>query len=273
MKTTKFTLPPMPQVDFSVSYVEEAPSVSLNNDTSHIHQECEIYLNLSGDVSFEVENRLYPVSPGTVILTRPYEYHHCICHSDTPHRHYWITFTGTEADDYLHLFFRRDKGRNNRILLEEAAILHAQSLLNSMLDREMSMMDRRIGFLRFISLISQGSRTEDSAELPGIPPCVAEALRYMDLHLTENVDIRRLSRDCGVSVNTMERYFRKTLGLTPMAMLRKKRLIASLEILRNAGSVSEAAMSSGFSDDSGYIQHFRKQFGMTPMQYKKRLHP
>ena len=32
--------------------------------------ECEIYLNLSGDVSFEVENRIYPVSPGTVILTR-----------------------------------------------------------------------------------------------------------------------------------------------------------------------------------------------------------
>ena len=54
-------------------------------------------------------------------------------------------------------------------------------------------------------------------------------------------------------------------------MLRKKRLIASLEFLRNGATVSEAAMGSGFSDDSGYIQHFRKQFGLTPLQYKKQF--
>ena len=271
MKCAEFTLSAIPQVDFFVSYMEESPSVALNDDTSHIHKECEIYLNISGDVSFEVENRIYPVSTGTVILTRPYEYHHCICHTDAPHRHYWITFTGTEAEDYLHLFFRRDKGRDNRILLDDDALSQAQSLLQSLLEREMSMLDRRIAFLQFISLISQSSRTEDSSELPGIPSCVVAALRHMDLHLTENLDIRQLSRDCGVSVNTLERYFRNTLGLTPTAMLRKKRLIASLKVLRNGGSVSEAAMRSGFADDSGYIQHFRKQFGMTPMQYKKQL--
>ena len=109
MKRTKFTMPPMSQVDFSLSYVDLPPSVALNHDTTHIHRECEIYLNLSGEVSFEVENRIYPVSPGTVILTRPYEYHHCICHSDVPHRHYWITFSAQETEDYLSLFFRREK--------------------------------------------------------------------------------------------------------------------------------------------------------------------
>lgn len=271
MKRTKFTMPPMSQVDFSLSYVDLPPSVALNHDTTHIHRECEIYLNLSGDVSFEVENRIYPVSPGTVILTRPYEYHHCVCHSDVPHRHYWITFSAQETEDYLSLFFRREKGKDNRILLDPETLAQMEVLLQRLLDRETSALERRAGFLQIFCLLSRGRPTDEAEEGSGIPKTVSAALRYMDEHLTEPLDIRGLSRDCGVSINTLERHFRDALGLTPMAMLRKKRLIASLEILRSGGTVSEAAMGCGFSDDSGYIQHFRKQFGLTPLQYKKRF--
>jgi AraC-like DNA-binding protein len=54
-------------------------------------------------------------------------------------------------------------------------------------------------------------------------------------------------------------------------MLRKKRLFASMLALRNGDTVTEAAMKSGFSDYSNYIQLFKKQFGITPLQYKKNL--
>ena len=87
MKTKAFTLPTISAVDFSVSYVDLESSFNINENESHIHEECEIYLNLSGDVSFEVENKIYPISRGSVIITRPYEYHHCIYHSDACHKH------------------------------------------------------------------------------------------------------------------------------------------------------------------------------------------
>jgi AraC-like DNA-binding protein len=69
----------------------------------------------------------------------------------------------------------------------------------------------------------------------------------------------------------LERHFKKALGVTPFAMLRKKRLIASTAHLRNGETVTEAALKSGFSDYSNYIQLFRKQFGVTPLQYKKKF--
>ena len=50
-----------------------------------------------------------------------------------------------------------------------------------------------------------------------------------------------------------------------------KRLFASMMYLKSGSSVTEAALQNGFSDYSGYIQLFRKQFGMTPGQYKKKL--
>ena len=45
---------------------------------AHIHDLCEIYVNLSGNVSFVVERNLYKILPGDIIITKPYEYHHCV---------------------------------------------------------------------------------------------------------------------------------------------------------------------------------------------------
>jgi len=44
-----------------------------------------------------------------------------------------------------------------------------------------------------------------------------------------------------------------------------------MEHLRNGASVAEAALKSGFSDYSNYIQLFKKQFGITPLCYRKKF--
>ena len=84
----KFIIPPISAVDFSISYLKIDATSPLNHNESHIHKECEVYINLSGDVSFEVENRIYPISRGSVIITRPYEYHHCIYRSNALHEYF-----------------------------------------------------------------------------------------------------------------------------------------------------------------------------------------
>ena len=93
----------------------------------------------------------------------------------------------------------------------------------------------------------------------------------MDEHLTEELDVEQIAKEANVSVNTLERHFKESLGTTPFAMLRKKRLFASMLALRSGDTVTEAAIKSGFSDYSNYIQLFKKQFGITPLQYKKNL--
>ena len=79
--------------DFSATYIEIYADSSENVNYSHIHDECEIYVNLRGDLSFIVENNIYPIKPGDIIITRPHEYHHCVYHSNKLHRHFWILFS------------------------------------------------------------------------------------------------------------------------------------------------------------------------------------
>ncbi len=271
MKTKKITLPQISKADFSVSHVELEAASPLNQNEPHIHAECEIYVNLTGDVAFEVENRIYPVSRGSVIITRPYEYHHCIYLSDKPHDHYWITFSAEETDWFLKMFFGREKGKDNLILLEEAQLEALCGILEALLEREEDALRQRVRFLQMLCILSEGKVEDYVGDIAQMSEDVALALQYMDGHLMEELDIATLAGACNVSVNTLERHFKETFQMTPFGMLRRKRLFASLEYLRGGASVAEAASESGFSDYSNYIQLFRKQFGITPLRYKKKF--
>lgn len=271
MEHTLFTVPAMGEMAFSVTKAELDALSPLNHNDAHIHSSCEVYVNLSGDVAFAVEDRLYPVSRGSVILTRPYEYHHCIYRSNIPHNHYWITFSAEQGQDFLKPFFAREKGMDNRIQLEEEALLQLCRVLDSFLQGETDALERRIQILRFFQILGKGSQVAQAELLEKWPQDVALALQYMDANLSQDLDAATLARVCHVSVNTLERHFRESMGITPIAMLRKKRMIASMMLLRNGESVTEAARKCGFPDYSNYIQLFRKQFGMTPGKYKKEL--
>lgn len=271
IKTCNFSLAEMGQIDFSLSYVDLDSSFKINQNETHIHNECEIYLNLSGDVSFEVENRIYPVSRGSVIITRPYEFHHCIYHSDKCHKHYWITFSAKQEENFLKMFFDRKKGSDNLIILNEEQLNKAVKILDELLKKDTDLLLRRINFLELMHILNIAKRSTYVENMESLPDDVVGALKYMDDHLTDEITVNELAAACNVSPSTLERRFKGNFGCSVFAMFRKKRLAVSMKYLRDGDRVSEAAYKSGFSDYSNYIHLFRKQFGLTPLQYKKKF--
>ncbi len=61
--------------------------------------------------------------------------------------------------------------------------------------------------------------------------------------------------------------FKRAIGLTPHAWLTQLRLRSALARLRSGEPVAEAALASGFYDQSALNKHFKRAFGMTPLQY------
>ena len=271
MEQNTIFLPAMSEMEFSVTKTTLDADSALNQNDAHIHKVCEIYINLSGDVAFAVENRVYEVSRGTAIITMPYEYHHCVYRSDMPHCHYWITFSAQQDQDFLKFFFAREKGINNRIDLNEQELNALCDVLESLLENKGNGLDRRLLILRFFQILSEGAIKQSSAETQQLPTDVRCALAYMDAHLQEDIDIKQLAVLCNVSINTLERHFKSSLGISPFEMLKRKRLFTSMMYLKSGCTVTEAALKSGFADWSNYIQLFRRKFGITPGQYKKEI--
>ena len=61
--------------------------------------------------------------------------------------------------------------------------------------------------------------------------------------------------------------FNRTIGLTPHAYLTQVRLRAAIRHLTAGRPLIEAAIASGFYDQSALTKHFKRTFGMTPLQY------
>ncbi|MET3493503.1 AraC family transcriptional regulator [Variovorax boronicumulans] len=61
--------------------------------------------------------------------------------------------------------------------------------------------------------------------------------------------------------------FNRTIGLTPHTYLTQLRLRAAIVHLAAGRPLIEAAVASGFYDQSALTRHFKRTFGMTPLQY------
>lgn len=253
----------------SANYDEKIPSEYSWGKYHHSHKGCEIYVNLTGDVSFMVESTIYPISSGDVIITRPYESHHCIFHSNELHRHYCVNFSSNGNEELLDLFYNRKSGEKNLLIFSEKNKTALFSLLQSIIFNPTDSLEQYLHFFQLLTLIN-GSTAKKSLNIH-IRPEIATAIDYIDRSLKSqiSISISELAQNACMSLNTFERNFKMCVGMSPRDYIRQKRLDKASLLLVKGHSVHEACMQCGFSDYSQFISLFKKQFGKTPLQYKK----
>ena len=266
MKTINFEA--LSSFNFNIKYVKMQPGESTPVD-QHIHSECEIYFNLSGDVSFMAGDNVYPVSRGSVIITRPYEYHHCIYHSDAVHRHYWVLFSSEHNEKFLDIFFDRAAGEGNLIVLTPENTDRLAALFDTLLYDDLSPSERYIAFFEVMGILNSGAK-KGSPKMT-LSPEVTHALGEINKNFSEPFSLTGLAESLHISVNTLERYFKSQLGISPREYLLSRRMSSAVSLLAGGKSVTAAAQESGFSDCSHFIALFKKKFGTTPAKYKKGL--
>lgn len=237
----------------------------------HIHDTFEIYVNLSGNVSFIVEKNIYSIQSGDIIITKPYEYHQCIYNDDSDHLHYWITFSAEENPVFFDFLFERERGMNNLIRLPQEM---SETFIN-LCERLTSVgslhpVSALGAFFELIACIRAGlAEYNVTEEENDFPDNVNEIIRYINRNFDSIKNVRSIAETFHISITTLERYFRKYLSMTPKRYLEDKKLSHACLLLRKNASVTEACFESGFDDYSHFITIFKKNFRTTPLKYKK----
>ena len=85
----------------------------------------------------------------------------------------------------------------------------------------------------------------------------------LDLRLEE------LAADVGLTTFQLIGLFKRTVGLTPHAYLTQTRLGLACRHLRHARPLADVATDVGFYDQSALTKHFKRCYGITPLQFAR----
>jgi AraC-like DNA-binding protein len=107
---------------------------------------------------------------------------------------------------------------------------------------------------------------------PPLPRNLARAIQYLRDNLCEPLTLAMLVRASGLTERTLHKQFHGFLGVSPVAYLRRLRLLAAREALSQpaAPSVSEVAGSVGFAHLGRFAITYKAAFGETPSITRQR---
>ena len=119
-----------------------------------------------------------------------------------------------------------------------------------------------------IEILRQAPR---AARDGGRDPRVARAIEQMSACFAEPLGIDDLAKTVGMSRFHFSRLFRDETGQAPYQYLLRVRVAKAAELLRGGHcSVTEAALSTGFSDLSRFASTFKKHTGKRPSEVLQR---
>jgi AraC-like DNA-binding protein len=91
----------------------------------------------------------------------------------------------------------------------------------------------------------------------------------MQAEYARELRLEELATDVGLTTFQLIGLFKRTVGMTPHAYLTQVRLNAACHQLAHARPLAEVATDVGFYDQSALTKHFKRCYGITPLQFAR----
>lgn len=101
------------------------------------------------------------------------------------------------------------------------------------------------------------------------PELLDRAMAYMEENLARKITLSDAARYLYVSESTVSQAFRNKMGVSFHQCLTQRRLIAAKQLIVQDVLLENVGQLVGFPDYSTFYRAFKKQFGISPRQYRK----
>ena len=100
-------------------------------------------------------------------------------------------------------------------------------------------------------------------------PSIRKAAEYLRRNYSQKISLDDLAGHVGMSSAHLSRLFKKESGMTVTDYLSNLRCIEASRLLRESQhSIQDIAAYVGYLDNNYFVKVFKKQFGMTPSEYR-----
>ena len=235
----------------------------------HYHSYFEIYRLKDGLCDSFVDDKMYNMKPGDIVIIPPGAIHGTRYASEK-HGRVLINFTVHYAPLGLvemlskESYFYRNDDANGEI----------ENLL-SKLEREYynadSFSDEAICAIISQLIIIILRHTPKNIETVPQNSFIEKAIKYVQENYQNSISLADVARECSISKVHLSRKFKEKMGIGLNEYMVIYRLKKAKELLltQDKMSICEVAFDCGFNDSNYFSWLFKKTYGVTPSQYRK----
>lgn len=237
---------------------------------NHFHEHYVIGFVENGERCLSCRNKEYTIEQGSVLLFNPGDNHACV-QSDNG----TLDYRGLNISKEVMLDLseevtgkRQLPGFSRNVVCDEEAICYLRPL-HEMIMNGVGEFGKEESLLFLISTLIQNYGQPFENCIPECRQEIEKACEFIQKHFTERIYLDQICRHAGLSKSTLLRAFTKAKGVTPYRYLETVRINEAKKLLQKDVPPLEAAIQTGFSDQSHFTNYFSGFIGLAPGVYRE----
>ncbi|MCD9298490.1 AraC family transcriptional regulator [Bradyrhizobium diazoefficiens] len=235
---------------------------------SHTHDAYVIAVTESGGAEIRNRNVVRTVGAATLFVSNPDERQSARMGDSGRWRYRAFYLAQPAIGDLARRFGTDPLPHLRESMLDDGDLIGRFDRLHRVLETEQDdlLADELVAdaFGRLFERYGDGRRSKIPA---GRDAVVSRLIALMRERHAENLSLDQLAGLAGLTSFQLIGLFKRTVGLTPHAYLVQIRLNAACHFLRRGHSLADSALAAGFCDQAALNKHFRRCYGITPLQF------
>lgn len=237
---------------------------------NHFHEHYVIGFIEKGQRYLSCKNKEYTTSTGDLLLFNPFDSHTCEqiddkvldyrCINIKPEIMKKTVFEIT-GKNYLPKF-------NQPVIFRSELVPLLQELHYIIMEEELDFKKEELFFFLIEQLIEEHTEPNLQSNLENTNIEIQAVCDYLENNYAEHIVLDELSTIAGMNKYSLLRNFTKLKGITPYRYLENIRVNKAKKLLEKGVEPIDAAIQTGFVDQSHFTNFFKNFIGLTPKQYQ-----
>ena len=238
----------------------------LHSSKTHFHEELSIGFINKGSTNLTINNAVYSLSSGDVIVIYPFVNHKCLPEDlkNWDFKMYYIEkslynnkFADCNFRNIIKVFSHNDKGYSS---LKKFGNLMDMSPKSEQIEEELK---KVLEYVFNPDVFKSGKITAEKT---------ASVKKYINENYLDSFLLSDIEEKFKVNKYSIIREFKKIYNTTPSAYQLELKINYAKKLLNTCDDIAGIALDAGFYDQPHFTREFKNAYGITPMEYYKSTH-
>lgn len=224
-----------------------------------------IHYVYKGSGTLKIENKIYKIHEKQFFIIYPHCNAYYEADKDNPWEYGWLEFDGTAS---IGLVNEAGFSHDHHVMDDNGSVGEVlKSIIDCGMCRYSKLMSRVWSFFE----ATAENNMLRAAEQDNVKLYITDAESYIISRIHGNVTVNEVASYLNIDRSYLSRIFKQEKGMSPKQYIMAMKMEMAAESLKKANSsVKAAAAGIGYTAQQDFSKAFRKKYGMSPSEWRKK---